>query len=77
MIVPSLISKQKADKVQWQVKFHLIYNLKEACEQAGTIVKPAEHGLDLVLAPNYPLLHYNHTSAPIIALFTPACNASR
>ena len=54
-----------------------MFNLREACDYAGTIVKSIEHGWDLALRPNYPLLHSNQTSAPSVPSLTPTGNASR
>ena len=48
-----------------------MYNLKEACQHAGTIVKPFEHRQNLTLRPNYPLVHYKLTSALIIPSLSP------
>ena len=54
-----------------------MYSPREACEYAGTIVKSSEHEQDLALKPNYPLLYYNHASAPSIPFFSPTGDASR
>ena len=54
---------QKKTMVNSKVQYHLIYNLREACEHVGTVVKSTIYIQYIALRPNHPWIYSNQTNA--------------